>query len=90
MLYSAHTCRLLHDADLALTKYLYEELSERELQNNIEAVGRAIEEPEATDIKNSLLMLVERIEYIYFMEFPKNRRKLIVKEVESIREIIQL
>lgn len=90
MKYNEHMRRLMCDVDTMLTQYMNGEITEEWLQNGIQAIDAALDDIADQNIRDALMFFPDRIEEILYMEFPKNRRKLIEIEVEKLKEIVSL
>lgn len=86
---SEHTHRLLRDAEDIIDRYLKGELSEEYVQNSIEAIGNAFDKSANSDVREIFAYFPEKVEEVIFMEFPKNKRKLVEIEALKLREAIR-
>ncbi len=86
--YSKHTKRLLGDAEDVISRYLDGEITEEYLQNSIDAISDSLDSSVDAEMRELFALFPDKIEEIIFMEFPKNRRKLVEVEANKLKRVI--
>ncbi len=86
--YSKHAKRLLGDAEDVISRYLDGEITEEYLQNSIDAISDSLDSSVDAEMRELFALFPDKIEEIIFMEFPKNRRKLVELEANKLKRVI--